>query len=169
MILTELAWLADDRAIRSFLEGQPDLLELARRLTAAMRSAGERIHDAGFEGQLYMGNADKLLSADEMWAFDLGVDLIAWLAAVDGASKDKQDQAARGIWGHDTSRGVGFEKALKKAGDGPADLRELRARIPRRGRYDSQGQRLPDLAGESGSPSPRPRLHHLARRHNDRD
>lgn len=169
-ILSELSWLTNDRAIRSFLEGQPGLLELARRLTAAMRIAGERIQDAGFEDDVYIaGKADELYSADEMWAFDLGIDLIAWLAAVDGASEDMQRQAGTGIWGHDIGWSDRYKMPLKKAGDGPADLRELRATVPRRGRYDGQGRKLLDLAEQSDAQSPRPHWHNLARRHMNRD
>jgi hypothetical protein len=151
-ILSTLSWLAYDPAVQAFLERQPDLLELVRRHTAAVTAAGERVRDAGLDdddiGRERIGG---VYSADEMWTLDLGTDLIAWLAAVDGIDADMQAGAGSGIWGNDIGWKDDYTKPLKKAGDGPVGLRELRAMVPRRGRYDEHGRKLeePSAPGRS--------------------
>jgi hypothetical protein len=150
-ILSTLSWLTYDPAVQAFLERDPDLLELARRHTAAVTAAGERLRDAGVDDdEISRERIGSVYSADEMWTLDLGTDLIAWLAAVDGIDEDMQTGAGSGIWGNDAVWKDEYAKPLKKAGDGPAGLRELRARVPRRGRYNANGRKLPDPTQPSG-------------------
>jgi hypothetical protein len=65
-----------------------------------------------------------------MWAFDLSADVLVWLTGLDGVDSDMRGsvrrELGRSFWTD------GFRKPLKKAGDGPANLRQLRALVPRR-------------------------------------
>jgi hypothetical protein len=164
LILSGLATLICDRAVQAFLEGQPDLLDMARRHTDAVKAAGERA-SAAFQGDRDISQKElfSFYSADEMWTFDLGADLIAWLADVDGVHADKKAGAGQVIEANDfdPQHQDPYTKPLKEAGDGPAGLRELRARVPRRGRYDAQGRKLPDPPAEE--PPGHGRRHHWRR------
>ena len=120
--------------IQAFLDAHPDVLASARTLQGAVQAAGERIRGTGLPVEELMHEGfGQAYTPDEMWAFDLSADVLVWLTGLDGV--DRVDGDMRGSVRRELGRSFwtdGFKKPLKKAGDGPAELRQLRAAVPRR-------------------------------------
>jgi hypothetical protein len=130
-ILSTLSWVTYDLLIQAFFAAHPDLLELVRPLAVAVQAAGERIQGTGLPVEELMGEGfDKAYTPEEMWTFELSADVLVWLTALDGVDSHMrvsvQRELNRSFWTDP------FKKPLKKAGDGPVALRQLRGTVPHR-------------------------------------
>jgi hypothetical protein len=136
LILVELGYgptygLSAEPAVREYIRKQPGLYSISRELGAAVSAAGIRARDNGLLKSSFDDNL-RLYTPEEIWSFDLAIDLIAVLAALDGLAKSTQFRATQALRDLDrTARGHTWKKELKRAGEGPAVFRELRARVPR--------------------------------------
>lgn len=123
--------LSSETAVLQYTHGLPEFHKQIRQLSAAVSEAGVRVRDSGrlrsdFDDTL------RIYSPEEIWLFDLAVDVIAMLGCVQGLSSSSlalyksdvrrlDDEVHTHTWKH----------ALKKAGAGPAQFQELRGGVPR--------------------------------------
>lgn len=120
-------WMLSKDAAAGRVLGRPGFIEPARRLTGAVKAAGERAADAGLRD---IAIDPKAYTPEELWSFHLARDLLAELAAVDGVDRDSARLARQTVADTDDSWGHAFKKAEKKLGAEPESLRDLRAKIP---------------------------------------
>jgi hypothetical protein len=72
-------------------------------------------------------------TAEEIWTFELAIDVIAMLGALDGLPGQARARAAEDVRTlNETARGHHWNKELKQAGTGPEEFRQLRAEVPAR-------------------------------------
>jgi hypothetical protein len=130
-MLGVLNWvLSPEPAVQQYVGSQAGLRDQIRALTAAVSAAGVRVRDAGVLKNDFDNNL-VVYTPDEIWTFNLATDVIAVLSALDDLSADAQAKATsnlRSIDGEVVKHH--WRKELKKANDGPAGFRELRARTP---------------------------------------
>jgi hypothetical protein len=136
LILVQLGYgpaygLSAEPAVREYIRSEPGLYPIIRELGAAVGAAGIRARDNGLLKSGFDDNL-KLYTPEEIWNFDLAIDVMAVLAALEGLAKSTQFRATQALRDLDrTARGHTWKKELKRAGEGPAAFRELRARVPR--------------------------------------
>ena len=128
-LLSGLWMLSFDPVVQDFFD-QPGLLETARLMTGAVQAAGERVRDAGPSDDMLPG--EKSYTPEDWWAFDLGFDLMAMLVGLPGLAGDHRALARETVKDHDDLWRHHAEHELKKAGDGPAAMRQLRVFVPHR-------------------------------------
>jgi hypothetical protein len=113
----------DERVYREF--SNPTFLAEVRNLTGRVQAATERAADNGLTS---WPNWLKDYTVEELWCFSLARDLTVCLATLDGVSREHSRLALQSADDFEWDRHV--RKALTKYGDGPDELRGLRARIP---------------------------------------
>jgi hypothetical protein len=122
--------LSADPGVRDFVQSRPGMYELVRELGYRVAAAGLRARDSG---QLHRSSADSLryYSPDEIWAFNLAIDLIAALSALEDISNSARFRVGQAMGNLDaTARGHTWHKQLRHAGSGPPELAPLRASVP---------------------------------------
>ena len=98
-----------------------------------MSAAGVRVRDAGLVKDGFDGNLAVYAPA-EIWTFDLAIDVLAQLGALDGLTGEMRASLAQSVRQLDRdSRQKIWQKGMKKAGGGPVTWHELRARTRHRG------------------------------------
>lgn len=123
--------LSHEPVVQAYLREQPVFHQTVRTLTTAVSDAGVRVRDAG----LLKDDFDMRLgvyTAEEIWLFDLAVDVVAMMGALDGLpgqTRARMVSDLRTLDDEVTSHT--WKKELKKAGEGPERFRELRAKVPR--------------------------------------
>jgi hypothetical protein len=132
LALSSLGLLSVQPPMKEYLHREPWLLGQVRALSAAVSAAGVRVRDEG----LIKDSFDTSLAVytpEEIWTFDLAFDVIAQLGTLDGLTGQTRAMIASNVrdlnWYSDKHT---WKKDLKKAGEGPAAFRELRARTPHR-------------------------------------
>jgi len=96
-------------------------------------AAGVRVRDAGLVKDGFDGNLAVYAPA-EIWTFDLAIDVLAQLGALDGLTGEMRASIAQSVRQlHEDSRQKIWQKGMKKAGRGPVTWHELRARTCHRG------------------------------------
>lgn len=123
--------LSTEKAVLSYVHGYPEFHRQIQQLSLAVSAAGVRVRDFGLLKNDFDDNL-KPYSPEEIWIFDLAVDVIAMLGCVDGLSNSslaRFKQNVRSLDGEVTAHA--WKHGLKKAGAGPAQFQELRARVPR--------------------------------------
>lgn len=124
--------LSTEPVVQQYMRGQPWLLQQTRALSTAVSAAGVRVRDAGLLKDDFDDNL-AVYTPEEIWTFDLAFDVIALIGALDGLPGRARAKAASDLRTLDGDiRGHTWKHAMKKAGEGPATFRELRARVPHR-------------------------------------
>ena len=119
--------------VKECMRREPRLLQQVRALTAALSAAGVRVRDAGLVKDGFDGNL-AVFAPDEIWTFDLAIDVLAQFAALDGLTGEMRASIAQSVQQLDRdSRQKIWQKGMKKAGGGPVAWHELRARTRHRG------------------------------------
>jgi hypothetical protein len=133
LALSSVEMLGAQPAVKEHMRQEPWLLAQIRALSTAVSAAGVRVRDGG----LLKDSFDVSLGVyapEEIWTFDLAFDVIAWVGTLDGLDGEARAMTASNVrslnWYSDKHH---WKKAVKKAGQGPATWRELRARMPHRG------------------------------------
>ena len=125
--------LSYEPVVREYARANPAQATRIRALSTAVSAAGVRVRDAG----LLKDSFDEHLgvyTAEEIWTFELAIDVIAMLGALDGLPGQARARAAENVRTlNETAHGHTWRKGLKQAGTGPAEFQPLRAEIPRRG------------------------------------
>lgn len=123
--------LSIEPAVQEYTRHQPGLHAKIRALSTAVSAAGVRVRDDGLLKDDFDDNL-KVYTPEEIWLFDLAIDVIAMLGTLGGLPKAKHAQVASNLRSLDQSVDTHtWKKELKKAGAGPAEFRELRAGLPR--------------------------------------
>jgi hypothetical protein len=123
--------LSLEPAVQDDIRRQQGMHQKIRELCTAVSEAGVRVRDAGLIKDDFDDNL-KVYTPEEIWTFDLAIDVIAMLGTLDGLPGDSRARIASNLRSLDQSvTEHTWKKELKKAGDGPARFRELRASVPR--------------------------------------
>jgi hypothetical protein len=122
---------AYDRAVQGFLAA-PGRIDSIRALAVAVQTAGQRLQDANVADDDVVQRGEKIYTPDELWTFDLFVDLLAWLESIGGIERDTRTSLRETVSLHDDLWRARSRKPLKKAGDGPEAFRALREAVPHR-------------------------------------
>ncbi len=123
--------LNTEQAVLAYVGSYPDFHAHIRELSRAVSNAGVRVRD---EGQLRSDFDDSLriYSPDEIWLFDLAVDVIAMLGSIDGLSNESLARYKSDVRTLDDEVHTHtWKKGVKKAGAGPVQFQDLRHRVPR--------------------------------------
>jgi hypothetical protein len=128
------AGLSTDAVVQNYIRKDPALHQQIRALSVAVSAAGVRVRDASLLKSDLDDNL-KVYTPEEIWIFNLALDVIGMLGAVDGLSgstraliKDDLRQLDQDTNNHT------WKKELKRAGEGPEAFRHLRAKTPLRPR-----------------------------------
>jgi len=125
--------LSYEPVVREYARTNPGQAARIRALSTAVSAAGVRVRDAGLLKDSFDENL-RVYTAEEIWTFELAIDVIAMLGALDGLPGQARARAAEDVRTLDeTAHGHTWRKGLKQAGTGPAEFQQLRAEIPRRG------------------------------------
>lgn len=132
LTLAALELLAFEPAVKEYTRAYPDAHRGILALSAAVASAGTRVRDTGQMHDEFDQNL-RFYTADEIWLFDLAIDVIAMLGTQGGLTPGTHAQIISDLRSLDQDAGGHhWKKEVRKAGDGPAAFRELRAHVPRR-------------------------------------
>jgi hypothetical protein len=135
LVLGTFRNLGDEVAVQDYLDHAPGLREEIRNLSLALGAGGARIRDSGLMDGTFDVDPTQYLP-DEIWACDLGADVIAMLAAVEGVSGNIQSEARTTVATFDKEDLPEWRRAwqqgLEAAGAGPEAFRQMRAQIPAR-------------------------------------
>jgi hypothetical protein len=94
-------------------------------------AAGVRVRDAGLVKDSFTENF-KPYTPEEIWAFDLAVDVVAMLGSLDGLTGQAKAELAGGLRLLDRDvHSHHWKKEVSQAGQGPEAFRALRAQVPR--------------------------------------
>jgi len=105
--------------------------QMIRALSTAASQAGVRVRDSGLLRN-HSGDDLGAYTPEEIWTFDLAIDVIAMLGSLDGVSASTRANAASDLSSLDESvHSHRWQKELKKAGQGSPAFQELRAKVPR--------------------------------------
>lgn len=132
LTLSTLYLLGTESAVKQYLSVEPEAHRAIRDLSTAVAAAGVRVRDSGRvkdEFDVHMG----LYAAEEFWLFDLAIDVIAMLVTLGGFSPGTRALVASDLRSLDKdAHSHHWKREVKKAGDGPAQFRDLRSHVPRR-------------------------------------
>jgi hypothetical protein len=122
---------AYDLAVQAFLAA-PERVDSIRALARAVEAAGHRLQDADVPENDVIQKGEKIYTPDELWTFELLADLLVRLESVNGLERDTRTGLKESVSTHDDMWQSRVKKALKRAGDGPEQFRDLRSAIPHR-------------------------------------
>lgn len=130
LILSAFYLLGTQDAVKQFLARSPEPRRQLRALAAATSAAGVRVRDAGLLKNEFDDNL-RVYTPDEIWTFNLAVDVIARLGALEGLPPSTHAQIVSDLKTlNDQTHSHTWKKELKQAGDGVPQFRELRAATP---------------------------------------
>jgi hypothetical protein len=121
--------------VQQYTRAAPAALAAIRELCSAVAAAGVRVRDSGqmrdsFDERL------GLFTAAEIWLSELSFDVIAMLGGLAGLSPGTHARVADDLKSLDEeAHAHHWQAAVRKAGDGPPEFRELRAHVPHRTLY----------------------------------
>jgi hypothetical protein len=130
LMLATLGLLGTEETVRQYSQADPDAHRAMRALSTQVAEAGIRVRDTAKHGDKFDEHL-RMFTAEEYWKFNLAVDVIAMFATGGGLRPNTHRLIMR-----DLGRLDGFvhshhwKKEVQKAGDGPAEFRDLRAHIP---------------------------------------
>jgi hypothetical protein len=131
LAMAGLNMLGTVATVQDYLAERPGVLAVIRELSTAVSAAGVRVRDDGIIANDHDFRHD-IYTPEEIWTFDLAFDVIAMLGTletVDGKTRALVVSDMRELDDEVTSHS--WKKQLGKAGDGPAQFREMRAVVPR--------------------------------------
>jgi hypothetical protein len=135
-ILIDFRNFGDELAVQNYLDRAPGLRNAIRSLSLALGAAGARIRDSGVMKDVWDDKLDHY-TPDEIWMCDLGVDVIAMLASIEGLRGRMQAEARTTLHTFDGDESPGqrrvWRRGLEAAGAGPEAFRQMREQIPVRG------------------------------------
>jgi len=125
--------LSYEPVVREYARANPAQAARIRVLSTAVSAAGVRVRDAGLLKDSFDEHL-RVYTAEEIWTFELAIDVIAMLGALDGLPGQARAMVAEDLRTlNGTARGHHGNKELKQAGTGPEEFQPLRAEVPRRG------------------------------------
>ena len=131
LALSTLSLLASESVVRQYAGAQPEAQNSIRELSQAVAGAGTRVRDTGQMRDSFDENL-RYYTAEEIWLFDLFIDVIAMLGTLGGLPPGTRARIIDDLKLLDNSvASHHWKKEVRQAGDGPAQFRELRAHVPR--------------------------------------
>lgn len=122
--------LSLEPAVKEFARREPQTHQQIRALSTAVSAAGVRVRDSG----LIRDDFDDRLrpfTPEEIWLFDLAVDVIAMLGGLEDLPPQARARVASDLRSLDQSvHSHAWRKGVRQAGEGPAAFRPLRSRVP---------------------------------------
>ena len=130
LLISSLALLSGEDSVQQYLSTEPDVARAIPMLVTAVAGAGTRVRDSGRMHD-FLDERLKLFTAEEIWMFNLVIDVVAMLATIGGLRQDTRallvdDAKTLG----DETNSHHWKSQVRKAGDGPAAYRALRAHVP---------------------------------------
>jgi hypothetical protein len=123
--------LSSEPVVQKYTRSDPRFLHQVRRLSVAVSAAGVRVRDAGLLRDSFDQNL-KVYTPAEIWTFDLAIDVIAMLGALEGLPGKARAMVTEDLRSlNESVRSHQWKKELKRAGPGPEEFQDLRAQIPR--------------------------------------
>lgn len=130
--ISALNRLSDEAPVRQYVKAEPDAHRAILELSRAVAQAGIRVRDSG-QMRNILDEHLKYFSADEIWMFDLAIDVVAMLGTVGGLSSGTRMSVLDKLKLIDEDKAVHslhWKREVHKAGQGPAEFRGLRAHVP---------------------------------------
>jgi hypothetical protein len=123
--------LSTEPAVLAYVNAYPEFHQKIRELSAAVSAAGVRVRDFGLLRSQFDGNL-RVFAPEEIWMFDLAVDVIAMLGCVQGLSNASLAQFRDNMRTLDEDvASHAWRKSLSQAGNGLPQFHDLRASVPR--------------------------------------
>jgi hypothetical protein len=123
--------LRGQQVVQDYLSRHSGLRQQIRALSTAVSAAGVRVRDAGLVKDSFSEDFEPY-TPEEVWTFDLAVDVVAMFAVLDGLSGQARAELASDLRSLDRNvHSHHWKKEVSRAGDGPEAFRALRARVPR--------------------------------------
>jgi hypothetical protein len=122
--------LETEPSVRQYLSSQPEAHSAILELSSAVAEAGVRVH-ALAPGSKAIEDHLRLFTPEEIWVVDLAIDVAAMLSGGGGIDSTVHELVIwklRDLDSHVHSHH--WHRAVRKAGDGPAEFRDLRAHVP---------------------------------------
>ena len=125
-----LTLLAGDSVVRQYASAQPEAQHAIRELSRAVAAAGTRVRDTGQMRDSFDQNL-RYYTAEEIWLFDLAIDVIAMLGSLGGLPPGTRARLVDDLRLLDNNvSNHHWKKEVRQVGTGPAPFRELRAHVP---------------------------------------
>jgi hypothetical protein len=130
LTLSTLGLLSSDSVVQQYAAAQPEAQHAIRELSRAVAAAGTRVRDTGQMRDSFDENL-RYYTAEEIWLFDLAIDVIAMLGTLGGQPPGTRARIIDDLKLLDNNvHSHHWKKEVRQAGDGPAQFRELRAHVP---------------------------------------
>jgi hypothetical protein len=127
--LFALLLLNDEPSVQQYLRANLDAQKALLELTGAIGQVALRVRDA-HGPKIVIDEHIKYYSAQEIWMFDLAIDVVAMLVT-SGATVSDRDLILSDLRSADKHAGSRpWRHQVHKAGAGPAQFRQLRELIP---------------------------------------
>jgi hypothetical protein len=128
--LSALEWLSDEPSVQQYVKAYPEAHRAIIALSRAVTDIGIRARKMSSDRDIYDEHLGRF-SADEIWMFDLAIDVVAMFATGGGLRadtrvdvQDKLKSADEHVHSHH------WQREVHKAGAGPAEYHDLRAHVP---------------------------------------
>jgi hypothetical protein len=123
--------LSSQQAVQDYVSAHPGLGQQIRALSTAVSAAGVRVRDAGLVKDSFSETLEPY-TPEEVWTFDLAVDVVAMLGGLDGLPGNARAEIASDLQSLDRNvHSHHWKKEVSRAGVGPEAFRVLRAQVPR--------------------------------------
>jgi hypothetical protein len=130
LTLTTLDMLSRDSVVQQYSSAQPEAQHAIRQLSRAVAAAGTRVRDTGQMRDSFDQNL-RYYTAEEIWLFDLAIDVIAMLGTLGGLAPATRARVIEDLKLLDNNvHAHQWKKEVRQAGQGPAPFLELRAHVP---------------------------------------
>ncbi len=130
LALSTLGLLSGDSVVQQYASAQPEAQHAIGELCRAVAAAGTRVRDTGQMRDSFDENL-RYYTAEEIWLFDLAIDVIAMLGTLGGLPPGTRARVIDDLKLLDNNvHSHHWKKEVRQAGDGPAQFRELRAHVP---------------------------------------
>ena len=131
LTMTTLDLLGSDPVVRQYIHAAPEAHRAIRQLSTAIAAAGVRVRDTTTRHG-FLEEHLREFTPDEIWLFDLAIDVIAMLGTLGGLSPSMHAQVLSDLRSlDDYPHSHHWKREVRKAGDGPEAFRDLRAHVPR--------------------------------------
>jgi hypothetical protein len=132
--LFALAMLEDEPSVEQYGRANPDARRAIYALSGAVGRTGRRVRESGQNSKAdFQYENLKLYTAEEIWMFDLAIDVVAMLTTGGGLGQDNRMMVQDHLrWADKDTHSSHWKREVHKAGDGPPEFRELRAHVPHR-------------------------------------
>jgi hypothetical protein len=128
--ISALRMLNGEPTVQQYLHANPQAQQGILELSRTVGGIGARVRDANGP-HIVIDDSLKYYSADEIWMFDLIIDVMAMLVTGGGLRPDNHDRVFDELRSADKHRkSAHWRRQVHKAGAGPTQFRQLRELIP---------------------------------------